>query len=223
MSTLEETLAAAKAAAAANTSAGLPAAQTAVDYTSPAAYTPGKMPSLRESVESSGLTVDTYFSVTPDGMRIGKTMDLFKSIVVNIDFSEIVPSQNVRGEAAGNKVLYARTTDGRVSTTGKPWAAELAYVRQHSAPEKYIEYSSYEIPFTLIDDVLDDKKNVLFKAGTTVGFTPAERNAKVFQAFFKKTPTDLEQRGPVPVKLTHDKRVGAQKYGVALFELVEGQ
>lgn len=219
MTTLQETLERAKQAAADAQAApaALPVAQPA--YAPPAGYQAPKMPSLRESVNSSGLVVDAYLSVDKEGMRVGKTMPLFDEVTVFIDFSQVQPTLNARGEIGG-QVAYVRSSDGIRTDKGKDFRTELASLQQRSNPDKYIEYPGFEIPMTLIDDLLNKDKSVAFKAGTTVGFTPAERNSKVFQAFFRNTPADLETRGPVKVRLTHEKRQGAQAYGVALFELV---
>ena len=211
MSTMSDTLAAAKAAAQTAVVANAGATQ---DYAPPANYAPTKMPSLRESADTSGLTVDTYLGITADGIKVSGDGDLVKELVLSIDFAEVVPTMNIRGEIGG-QVTYARTSDGVRTVEGKSWADELARITRQSDPSKLTEYKSVEIPFTLIT------KNGKFEAGTTVGYTPAPQAAREFLAFFKKTPEGIEDAGPQTIKLTHMKKVGSgNKYGIVSYTLM---
>lgn len=220
--TIAETIAAAKAAAAANTGAGLPATMTP-DYTPPATQAPHKM-SLAELADSGGLQVDGYLSVGKEGMRVGKdlTVPLIEELLVTIDFDEVAPTFNARGEVGGS-VRYVRSGNGVTSSSGKPYTQELEQLRKLSDPAKFIEYQSAEIPLVLLAPVKNKKGDVAYEQGATIGFTPAERNGKIFMKFIKDTMKkvpDLVERGPVKVKLTFEQRQGAQAYGVALFSLV---
>lgn len=221
--TVAETIAAAKLAVAANTGAGLPVAMTP-DYTPPATQAPRKM-SLAELANSAGLQVDGYLSVGKESMRVGKdlTVPPVDDLIVTIDFDEVMPTFNARGEVGGS-VRYVRSGDGVTSSEGKPYAQALEQLRKLSDPSKFIEYQSAEIPLVLLADVKNKRGDVVYEEGAVIGFTPAERNGKIFMKFVKDTMKkipNLTSLGAVKVKLTFEQRQGAQAYGVALFSLVQ--
>lgn len=210
---IADTLAAARAAAEAATANNDNYAATSNAYV-PATVAPAaKMPSLREAAQSGGLVVDGWLTVTPDGFKIGPDGDLMKTLTVNLNLAEVVPTLNARGEAGG-RAIYARSTDGVRDVTGKPWSLALQNVQKSSAPDKFVEYNSYEIPMALTTKVgaLD--------VGKSIGFTPAMMAAKDFSKFVNSTPPELDSAGPVKVVLTHVKKKGAgPAYGVIDFSL----
>lgn len=223
MSTIAQSVAdAARAAAeaAANTQAPAPTAMVPANANPIANATPVRMPSLREAVNAGGAAVDTYLKVTPDGFKLDSDGPILSELTVEIDFAQVVPTLNVRGEAPGGQVIYGRSNNGVTEVNGKPWGQVLADIQRRSSSDKYVEYASYEIPMVLIDEQ-KKKGSETLKPGAIVGFTPSMMQAKEFAKFFQSTPPDLETRGRVAVKISHEKRKGqGPAYGVIVFELV---
>lgn len=225
MDAIQQALAAAKAAAAANEAAQ---GGTAV-ATAPAA-TGGAMVAHRpaapaaklnmETVSAGTMTVDHWLKPKEFGILVGDKPDLIESIKAVIDMTDGIGFVVKKGIKAGNPAKYWYTTDGATCTTGGSWEAAVAIAK--GMDQKAYEYRCVDLPFKLIEDVLGKKKDVLAEAGKTVGYTTSTTNWKNWEMFYK----DVQKAGlmgeKVVVEIGYERRENASKnvWGVLTFKLI---
>ncbi|CCV12886.1 hypothetical protein [Mesorhizobium sp. STM 4661] len=183
MSSIEDAINAAKAAAAAAPSeanANLGGDQVA-NYQSPG-LPAQRGPALGvDDMLGGSINVDAWLKVNEYGLQIGADTTLFESVDAILDLSEIAYCYSVR---YGNPATYEKTYD-RVSNArgGGSWFDTLAKAQR--IDPKAGEFRSADIPFTVVGDYKNKKGDLLIEDGKTLGHSISMTGWKSFQKFIR--------------------------------------
>ncbi len=172
-----------------------------------------------ESMQAGGMTVDKWFKVNEDGIKIGDSALIVGDLLATIEMTEgsgFILKYAIKG---GNPAQYAYTTDLATAAGGGSWEAAQARIRA-LAPAA-APYRCVDLPFTLIGDVKDMKNAVVGKAGDLIGYTTSTTNWANWQAFYKEVADAGLMGQTVTVKLTSQKRTNKNNnvWGVLKLEL----
>lgn len=172
-----------------------------------------------ETMSAGGMSVDKWFKVTEDGIKIGDSALIVGDLLATLEMTEgsgFILKYAIKG---GNPAQYAYTCDNANAAGGGSWDAAQARIRA-LAPAA-APYRCVDLPFTLIGEVKDMKNVVVGKAGDTIGYTTSTTNWANWQAFYKEVADAGLMGQTVTVKLTAQPRVNkaGNKWGVIQFEL----
>lgn len=215
---LNETLAAAKAAAGA-----LPAAAPSVSASVPALPTGGRPVSMREMIAEGGMTVKAYVRPQAAGFLIGKdTTTYVGEIAVEFKLSDAKPFYGLR---YGDPAVYKRSIDRLVETKSKRSWAEVIAEATRIDPKCKGDYRGVDIPFTVLETVTPKKGgDALISEGEKLGWTSSVTNFNEFQGFIEPyfKLMDLGQIGEDAVvrgKIVNEQRTkaGVQPWGALTF------
>jgi hypothetical protein len=222
---IAEALARAAAAAAANPiqstgTAVVAAQQGAVAPVGPAAV-PQKL--SMESMSQGGMSVDKWFKVTEDGIKIGDSKLITKPILARITMTEgsgFILKMGIKG---GNPAQYVYTTDMVNAVGGGTWEGGQARIRALDPSAR--PYRAVDLPFTLAEDTQDATNAVVGKEGDVIGYTTPTTNWANWVQFHKEVGDAGLMGTEVTVKLTSQPRSNKNnnKWGVMAFELVNNE
>lgn len=222
MDPIQAAIAAAKAAAeatmqAAGGTAVVPAGSTAVAPAAPVA--PGK-PLTMSDLAAGSINVDKWIKVKEFGILIGDNATLLESIQCTIDMTEgvgFVPKKSIK---AGNPAQYFSTIDGVTCTSGGSWDAACEKARSLQPTAR--EYRCVDLPFTLDENAVDGKGNVVAEAGTRLGHTTATTNWANWEGFYREVSAAGLLGTTVLVKVGFQARSNknGNRWGVLTFELL---
>lgn len=199
---VEEIVRAATAAAIASaqtaTTNPAPAATDVAPYVAPAAaapaaYAPPQAPKTLEDVAAeSSVNVDGYVKVKHEGIYLGDDKTAFEDLKVGIRGSEISLYAAV---SFGNPAKYGRCYNGVTEAyTNKPWAQFVAEAMRMDGRCKGA-YDAADVPLYLMEDVIsqrgDKKGQVIFKAGSVLGYTTSKSAMRELRTFIKSTVLPL--------------------------------
>lgn len=173
-----------------------------------------------EQMMAGGMSVDKWFKVNEDGIKIGDSKLINEDIIVTLDMTDgrgFVVKQGIKG---GNPAQYAYTVDGVNATSGGPWSVAMQRIQQlapGAAP-----YRAVDLPMTLTTDLKDVGGKEAGKVGDVVGYTTSTTNWSNWQAFYQEVSTKGLLNHTVKVKLTAQPRVNkaGNNWGVMKFELL---
>lgn len=176
-----------------------------------------RKPSL-DNLMNSGMSVDTYLKVSEDGLKFAadnKTA-LFESTEVTINMSEVLATEAIKW---GNPPQYYKTYDGIMcadNTTKWTEALELG-ARFGATP-----YASSDIPFTLNEDVSNNKNEVVVSAGTRAGYSLSTTNREAFARFLREVNEQNLRHSTVLVKIGYEAKTNKKGnvWGIVTFELL---
>ena len=179
-------------------------------------------PSLDNFAATSGIVVDLYMRVKPDGFRLGDDMKgLLETVLVTIDMLDLTPIYQSRHEVGGN-TIFLKSYDGVTTPQGHNFEQAVATKDAIPGSKNSGIYRTVEIPCTLAEDVSDPRSALSIEAGTSIGVTPSVTGFAEFLRFYKK----LQRTDPallqdiLKVRLTHKKRTNRNnnEWGVLEFE-----
>lgn len=209
---------AAKAAAVANTPAPSTAVAIPVAGVPAVAVAPQKF--SMESMAAGSMSVDKWFKVTEDGLKIGDSKLIIGGVKATLDMTDgsgFVLKMAIKG---GNPAQYAYTTDNVNATAGGSWEGAMARIR--ALDPRANPYRAVDLPFTLTEDVKDMGGVLVGKAGDTVGYTTSTTNWANWATFYKAVADADLINQKVLVLLTQQPRTNSNqnKWGVIKFELL---
>lgn len=221
MATLEETMNAARDAA-----ANVPAVQDATSTALAPQQQTQFSTDLDDFLTGGGIRPDKWLQVKDAGIRIDRDDKAFVTeFVADLDLSQVLLFWGARAEYAGNKVVYTKSYDGKVTTKSENFNSVLAEFKANSL-KNADPYRGADILLTLPDDVTQGKTTIA--AGTRLGYSTSITGFAPFQGFLQamKKAGKFHAVGDgetVRVRVKHDMRTNNanQDYGVLLFELAE--
>lgn len=221
-------MAAAQAAAAAAPSPQLPAIAPQTSL-APVAAAPAPVALSMESMQMGSMSVDNWFKVKEDGLKIGDMQGLLESVEAVIDMTAGRGFILKYGAKNGNPAQYAYTVDLANAAGGGTWPVALARLQALDPSKPCSPYRCVDLPFKLIEDVTKVTgagkaavTTVIAKAGDMIGYTTSTTNWKNWEMFYK----DVEKAGlmghEVKVKLTAQARTNknGNNWGVLAIELL---
>lgn len=214
---------AAAAAAVAAASTPAPASPQVPAIASSANQVPAVAPQVlsMESMAQGSMSVDAWFKVKEDGLKIGDMAGLLDEVeaVLNMTAgSGFVLKYAVKN---GNPAQYAYTTDLATAFGGGTWAAAMQRIQALNPATPVAPYRCVDLPFKLINPVSKGGV-VLAKAGDTIGYTTSTTNWKNWEDFYKECVKAGLLGKDVLVKLTAQARSNkaGNTWGVLKLELV---
>lgn len=213
----------AKAAAAA---AALPQTQTQLPVTVSVSNVPAVAPAApvalsMESMAQGSMSVDNWFKVKEDGLKIGDMAGLLDSVTAVIDMTAGSGFILKYGVKNGNPAQYAYTVDLANANGGGSWAAAMQRVQALDPSKPVAPYRCVDLPFELIEDVVV-KTVTVAKAGDMIGYTTSTTNWKNWEEFYKDVSKAGLMGQKVVVNLTAQPRTNkaGNAWGVLKMELV---
>ncbi|MGO4302177.1 hypothetical protein [Cupriavidus sp. RAF12] len=195
MDAIQEAMAKATQAAAAQVAADPGAASTSTDVAvvsqqggavgMPAAPA---VPMTMESLMSGGISVDIWLKVKEFGLVVGDAQGVIPTIKVILDMTEgtgFVPKLSIK---AGNPAQYWSTYDGANSDKGGSWTD--AQNKARSIDPRATPYRSVDVPMVAVEDVLVNGKVAAAK-GKKLGYSTSTTNWREWETFYK----DVVQKG----------------------------
>ncbi len=223
MNSLSETMAAAREAA-----ANLPATQdaTGTDLAPANTYSQDFSTGLDDFLTGGGIKPDKWLQVKDMGIRIDRDEKQYiTEFEGDLDLSQILLFWGSRAEFAGNKVVYAKSYDGKLTVKGEPFGQVVAEFKANSLKDAS-PYRGADVVVQLTEDVTQGKS--VIPAGTKVGYSTSITGFAAVQnllAAMKKAGRlrDIGDGDTIRVKVKHEMRTNAAKqdYGVLLFEVLD--
>lgn len=178
LSELNAVLDQAKAAAAA-TVVSQPVSNVPATYGAPQA--PARPVSMMEMLAEGGMSVKAYMKVDKPGFTIGSDTSVYhKEFNVEFRLADAKPFYSIR---YGSPAKYLRSIDRVTETRSRrPWADALVEAQRLDVKCKG-DYRAVEIPFVVLQDILDGDKKVLVSEGEAIGWTSSITNWKPFAEF----------------------------------------
>ena len=217
MSSIEEAMKAAQAAAANYVPANVPAAAGSTAVGAPVA---AGAPLGLDDMMAGGVAVDHWLKLTADGIKVGDKTKPLDTIEVFLDMSEVAYSFAIKYQLNGQAV-YHKTYDRVTDSQGGPWISTVQKAQQID-PKAY-EYRSAELPLVAAVEIENKVKGeaAAAAAGDRLGLTLSTTGWKKFQDFVR----DLTRKGIDPktgiVKFTlvfeTKKKAGVNDWGVPTF------
>lgn len=223
MAKAQEAAAQAATAQQASTAVALPQANTSVATAQGPAATPVAL--SMETMAAGSMSVDAWFKVKEDGLKIGDMAGLLEEVTAVLDMT---PGQGFilkYGIKNGNPAQYAYTTDMVNANTGGSWAAAQAKINALNPSQPAAPYRCVDLPFKLVEDVVvgkGDKAKTVAKAGDVIGYTTSTTNWKNWEVFYKDVTKAGLMDQEVLVKLTAEPKVNkaGNTWGVIKIELI---
>jgi hypothetical protein len=182
-----------------------------------------------ESMSQGSMSVDNWFKVKEDGLKIGDMAGLLESVEAVIDMTAGRGFILKYGVKNGNPAQYAYTVDLANANGGGTWAAAQARIQALNPSTPAAPYRCVDLPFRLTQDVTKVTgagkaavTTVIAKAGDMIGYTTSTTNWKNWETFYK----DVDKAGlmgqEVRVKLTAQARTNkaGNNWGVLAIELL---
>lgn len=174
-----------------------------------------------ESMSQGSMSVDNWFKVKEDGLKIGDMAGLLESVKAVIDMTPGRGFVLKYGVKNGNPAQYAYTVDLANANGGGTWASAMARIQALNPSTPAAPYRCVDLPFRLLEDVL--VKNVtVAKAGDMIGYTTSTTNWKNWETFYKEVDKAGLSGQEVEVKLTAQPRTNkaGNAWGVLAIELI---
>lgn len=184
---------------------------------STAVATPQPQSMSLDDFSVGAFNVDEFLKVSQFGLRIGNDKQLFDTLEVMIDLSEVQVCEAIK---FGNPPTYYKTYDGVNAASGGLWQDR---VREAQASDPNARpYKSADIPMTLLTEAKDKSKKTVAEAGTRVGHSLSTTNRGPFQTFIKSCQDQGLMGQTVKVKLGFEERTNknGNEWGVMTFELL---
>lgn len=184
MSSIEDAIAAAKAAAAqapAEANAALGGGNQVANYQSAGVPAQRGAPLGVDDMLGGSLNVDAWLKVNEFGLLIGSDNTIHESIDVILDLSEIAYCYSVR---YGNPAVYEKTYDRVTNARGGSWFDTLQKAQR--IDPKAGEFRSADIPFTVVGDIKNKKGEVVLEDGKLLGHSISMTGWKGFQKFIRE-------------------------------------
>ena len=210
--------AAALAAQAPSTALAVPSAQTSL---APQGPTAAPVALTMETMSQGAMSVDNWFKVKEDGLKIGDMAGLIESVEAVIDMTAGSGFILKYGVKNGNPAQYAYSVDLANANGGGTWAAAMQRVQALDPSKPVAPYRCVDLPFKLVDAVVA-KGVTVAKAGDMIGYTTSTTNWKNWEDFYK----DCAKAGligkEVLVKLSAQARTNkaGNNWGVLKMELI---
>lgn len=228
MDAIQQAMARASEAAAAQVAAAPGAASTSTDV-AVASQQGGAVgmpavpatPMTMESLMSGSINVDLWLKVKEFGLLIGDKSDLVPELKVVMDMTEgkgFVVKKSIK---AGNPVQYWSTYDGVGCDKGGSWTEACAKAR--AIDPKASEYRSVDVPMVLLEAVTNVKGDVtLAEAGKTLGYSTSTTNWREWESFYKEVVHAglLGKQVEVTVGFKPMQNKANNKWGVMTWALV---
>ena len=127
---------------------------------------------------SGSLDVVAWLKVNEYGLFIGADRTPLEKIEVIINMNEVSYCYSVR---YGNPAVYEKTYDRVSNVKGGSWVDTLAKAQRIDPNAS--EFRSADIPFYVVNDVKNNKGEVLVEAGKAIGHSLSVTGWKAFQRF----------------------------------------
>lgn len=198
LSPVQQAMAAAKAAAEAQATLAAQAPANVAVATPGAsnvsvAVAPGPKMSM-ESVAGGGITVDAWFKVEKDGLRIGDSKVKFTDMPVTLDMTDGMGFIVKKGIKGGNPAQYAYTVDEVTAVAGGSWTDACARIRTLVGAQAASPYRCVDLPFDVPEDFAvthlpvgakEAVTEVVAKAGQRLGYTTSTTNWGAWEKFYR--------------------------------------
>ncbi|BCJ91724.1 hypothetical protein IZ6_24590 [Terrihabitans soli] len=156
-----------------------------------------------EDMEIGGLAdIAAWLKVTEFGMTIGADKTLFDEIELILPLADVAYSEVVR---YGNPAKYEKTYNRETTVEGDTWPN--AILRAKKVDPKANPYRAADLPFIVVADLVNKKKEVLVEAGKRIGHSTSVTNFKKFLAFTK----ELRSKGVDPTRDTIKVTIGFEE------------
>jgi hypothetical protein len=142
-------------------------------------HTPGKRMSL-DDVENGSMSVDGYFKVKYEGLKVGDKPGLFETCIVEIVLPEVAVCKSVK---YGNPAIYEKTYDEVRTAKGGRWDEAMARAKAADPSYKSDPYISADIPMKVLAPITDIKGVLLCEAGKKLGYSLSTTNLAAFKDF----------------------------------------
>lgn len=216
---LSDAIAQAKAAAEAAAPATTAVATVSQNNTAVANAPSG--PLTADQMMSGSFSVDAFIKVTEDGIKIGDSA-LIESMKVTVDLSEAFYYYAVK---YGNPAVYVKSQNRVVATDGvTPWAKVMETARQVDGGKFKGDYRSADVPFQVVEPVVDMKGKTVAEPGDRIGKSLSTTEWKEWEQFLRSVDKKgLDKNSAhVAVEIGHKtkKNNNGNTWGVLTFTLL---
>lgn len=216
-------MAAAQAAAAA-AAAQAPSTALAAPVQGAVAAAPAAAPVAlsMETMAQGSMSVDNWFKVKEDGLKIGDMAGLLDSVDAVINMTAGSGFVLKYGVKNGNPAQYAYTVDLANAHGGGTWPQAVQRIQALDPSKPVAPYRCVDLPFRLIEAVTTKAGVTVAKAGDMIGYTTSTTNWKNWEDFYKECAKAGLLDKDVQVKLTAQARTNkaGNNWGVLKIELV---
>jgi hypothetical protein len=182
-------------------------------------YAPGKRMTL-DDVENGSMSVDGYFKVKYEGLKVGDKPGLFEECLVEIVLPEVAVCKSVK---YGNPAIYEKTYDEVRTAKGGSWPEAQARAKAADPSYKSDPYISADIPMKVLAPIVDSKGVLLCEAGKKLGYSLSTTNLGAFKDFKRAVEAaGISLNGTVVVKVGYAPRSNknGNQWGTMTFTLV---
>lgn len=175
-----------------------------------------------EAMSQGAMSVDNWFKVKEDGLKIGDMAGLLDSVDAVIDMTAGSGFILKYGVKNGNPAQYAYSVDLANANGGGTWAAAMQRIQALDPSKPVAPYRCVDLPFELIDAVTTKAGVNVAKAGDMIGYTTSTTNWKNWEDFYKECSKASLLGQKVVVKLSAQARTNkaGNNWGVLKMELV---
>ncbi len=184
-----------------------------------------------DSVAGGGMSVDAWFKVEKDGLRIGDGKAKFTGMPVILTMIDGIGFVVKKGIKGGNPAQYAYTQDEVTCTTGGTWEAACQRIRQLAGAAAATPYRCVDLPFLVPEDFEasflppGDKelsKETVAKAGQTLGLTTATTNWGAWEKFHREVAAAglMGKRVLLEVGYEYRTNKAGNEWGTMTFKLI---
>lgn len=172
-----------------------------------------------DDLDNGGMSVDGYWKVKAEGLKVDDKPGLIETAVVTIKMNEVQVCQAVK---YGNPAQYEKTYDGVRTAKGGDWAAACARAKQADPSNRSDPYVSADIPMTVYEDVKDSKSTLVAEKGKRLGYGLSTTNLANFRDFKKEVEAKGLMNETLIVVIGAQRRTNkaGNEWGVMTFTLV---